>query len=334
MVIAKEIFDITIIGGGPVGLFTAFYASLHQTKVKIIESLELLGGQPAHLYPEKLIYDIPAYPQISGAELSDNLIKQLSRFDLPICLGEEAIGLNQIKVEDDETIFEISTTKATHYSKTIIVAVGNGAFTPRKLSLDNATQFEKGNLHYYVKNIQQFENKNVAICGGGDTAVDWALTLEPIAKQVHLIHRRPKFRALEHSVNLLKQSSVNILTPFSPQELIGKDDRIQQVILKESRSDHTISLDIDEFIVNYGFSSSLGSLNEWGLKDNRFSFVVNQYFETSIPGIYAIGDVADYPGKIKLIATGFGEGPTAVNNALNYIDPNRSAPHIHSTSLI
>ncbi|UUX34312.1 NAD(P)/FAD-dependent oxidoreductase [Fundicoccus culcitae] len=329
----QKIFDITIIGGGPVGLFAAFYAGLRQASVKIIDSLELLGGQPAHLYPEKLIYDIPAYPQITGQELTDNLIEQLERFDVTYCLGEEALQLENQSHSDEEANFVIQTDKGFHQTKTIIIAAGNGAFSPRKLSLANAEKYESKNLHYYVNQINQFSNRTVAICGGGDSAVDWALTLETVASKVYLIHRRPQFRALEHNVNLLKQSSVEILTPYSPHELIGDEDKIEQVVLKQNKTKEFLTLDIDEFIVNYGFTSSLGTLSQWGLESNRNQFVVNNFFETSTPGIYAIGDIADYPGKVNIIATGFGEAPSVINSALAFIDPSNIAPHIHSSSL-
>lgn len=328
-----HMYDITIIGGGPVGLFAAFYAGMRQAKVKIIDSLENLGGQPAHLYPEKLIYDIPAYPSLTGEALSKNLIEQLDRFDPTYCLGQEVLNVVRFEPEIDVPYFEIETTVSKHFSRSIIIAAGNGAFQPRKLNLDNATQFEGGNLHYYVNNLEKFRNRVVAICGGGDSAVDWALTLEPIAKKVFIIHRRHKFRALEHSVSLMKNSSIEVLTPFIPVELKGEGQLIDSVILNESRTDNIITLDIDDFIVNYGFSTSIGKIKTWGLETERNAIKVNQQLETNIPGVYAIGDIAEYLGKVKIIASGFGEAPQAVNNALLYIDPENVTPSIHSTSL-
>ncbi|MDO4432562.1 MAG: NAD(P)/FAD-dependent oxidoreductase [Aerococcaceae bacterium] len=328
-----DLYDITIIGGGPVGLYAAFYAELRQAKTKIIESLELLGGQPAHLYPEKPIFDIPAFPKITGAELTKALEQQLSRFETTICLGEEALSVAQHHDADDQPFFEIQTTKATHYSKTILIAAGNGAFRPRKLDLADAEQYEAGNLHYFVKDIQAFKDKTVAICGGGDSAVDWALTLEPLAKKVYLIHRRPQFRALEHSVSLLQQSSIEILTPYIPHQLIGENGRITQLVINESRTDNFVTLDIDDFIVNYGFTSSIGQIKQWGMESQRNTLLTNHQFETSIPGIFAIGDIAHYDGKVPIIATGFGEAPLAVNQALQFIDPTHKQQHIHSTSL-
>lgn len=329
----QDMYDITIIGGGPVGLFTAFYAGMRNARVKIIDSLENLGGQPSHLYPEKLIYDIPAFPSISGEQLGQNLTTQLERFNTTFCLGEEAVAIERFDPEIDVPYFTIETNKGIHYTRTIIVAAGNGAFQPRKLNLPNAEQFESGNLHYYVNNIERFRDRVVAICGGGDSAVDWALTLEPIAKKVYIIHRRNKFRALEHSVDLLNSSSIEVMTPFVPTELIGQDGHIQTVRVNESRTEHYTDLEVDDFIVNYGFSTSIGKIKSWGLETERNAIKVNQQLETNIPGVYAVGDIAEYPGKVKIIATGFGEAPQAVNNALLLIDPENVTPAIHSTSL-
>lgn len=329
----QDMYDITIIGGGPVGLFTAFYAGMRNARVKIIDSLENLGGQPSHLYPEKLIYDIPAFPSISGEQLGQNLTAQLERFNTTFCLGEEAVAIERFDPEIDVPYFTIETNKGIHYTRTIIVAAGNGAFQPRKLNLANAEQFEAGNLHYYVNNIERFRDRVVAICGGGDSAVDWALTLEPIAKKVYIIHRRNKFRALEHSVDLLNASSIEVMTPFVPTELIGNDHHIQTVRVNESRTEHYIDLAVDDFIVNYGFSTSIGKIKSWGLETERNAIKVNQQLETNVPGVYAVGDIAEYPGKVKIIATGFGEAPQAVNNALLLIDPENVTPAIHSTSL-
>lgn len=329
----ENMYDITIIGGGPVGLFAAFYAGMRQAKVKIIDSLENLGGQPAHLYAEKLIYDIPAFPAITGDLLSKNLIEQLNRFDTTFCLGEEALNIVRYEPEIDVPYFEIETNKGKHFTRSIIIAAGNGAFQPRKLNLDGASSYEAGNLHYYVNNLENFRHRIVAICGGGDSAVDWALMLEPIAKKVYIVHRRNKFRALEHSVNLLKNSSVEVLTPYVPVELQGDGHNIEKVTLNESRTDNFLELNIDDFIVNYGFSTSIGKIKTWGLVTERNAIKVNQQLETNIPGIYAIGDIADYTGKVKIIASGFGEAPQAVNNALLYIDPENLTPSVHSTSL-
>ena len=325
----KEVFDITIIGGGPVGMFAAFYGGMRNAKVKIIESLPQLGGQLSMLYPEKKIYDIAALPVVTGQELIDNLSEQIARFDPTICLEEEVIDV----IKNDDGLFTLTTAKNVHYSKAIIITAGNGAFQPRRLELDQADEYEGNTLHYYVNNIEQFKDRTVAICGGGDSAVDWALALEPIAKKVYLIHRRNKFRALEHSVSLLEQSAVEIITPYIPVAIKGHHPQIESVQLKEVRGESEKELEIDDFLINYGFTSSLGPMKKWGFDVKRNETPVNTKMETTVPGIYAAGDICTYDGKIKLIATGFGEAPTAINNAMSYINPDERVQPMHSTSL-
>ncbi|MGP6138538.1 NAD(P)/FAD-dependent oxidoreductase [Jeotgalibaca sp. A127] len=325
----KDIYDITIIGGGPAGMFTAFYAGLRQAKVKIIEALPQLGGQPGMLYTEKVIYDIPALPAITGGDLVKNLNEQLDRFETTVCCGEEAFELEK----DENGIFEIQTSKQKHYSKAVIISAGNGAFRPRKLEIDHSELYENTNLHYFVNNIESFRDKTVAICGGGDSAVDWALTLEPLAKKVFLIHRRPQFRAQEHSIHLLSKSSVEILTPYVPVTINGDGKLLSSVVLQEARKDNTIEIEVDDFLINYGFSSSIGAMKKWGFDVKGNSITINSKMETTIPGVYAVGDISSYDGKVKLIATGFGEAPTAVNNAMVYINPDTRVQPMHSTSL-
>ena len=325
----KEVFDITIIGGGPVGMFAAFYGGMRNAKVKIIERLPQLGGQLSMLYPEKKIYDIAALPVVTGQELIDNLSEQIARFDPTICLEEEVIDV----IKNDDGLFTLTTAKNVHYSKAIIITAGNGAFQPRRLELDQADEYEGNTLHYYVNNIEQFKDRTVAICGGGDSAVDWALALEPIAKKVYLIHRRNKFRALEHSVSLLEQSTVEMITPYIPVAIKGHHPQIESVQLKEVRGESEKELEIDNFLINYGFTSSIGPMKNWGFEVKRNEIPVNTKMETTVPGIYAAGDICTYEGKIKLIATGFGEAPTAINNAMSYINPDERVQPMHSTSL-
>lgn len=322
------IYDITIIGGGPVGLFTAFYGGMRQASVKIIESLPQLGGQLSALYPEKYIYDVAGFPKVRAQELINNLKQQMEQFSPTIAL-EQAV--EQVEKQADG-VFKLTTNSEIHYTKTIIITAGNGAFQPRKLELDTAVKYENKNLHYFVDDLNKFAGKRVALCGGGDSAVDWALMLEPIAESVSLIHRRDKFRAHEHSVELLKNSKVNVVTPFVPTDLIGEDN-IEQIVLEEVKGERKEVLDIDDLIVNYGFVSSLGSIKNWGLEIEKNSIRVNSKMETNIEGIYAAGDICTYEGKVKLIASGFGEAPTAVNNAKAYMDPKARVQPLHSTSL-
>ncbi|MGG0452233.1 NAD(P)/FAD-dependent oxidoreductase [Priestia megaterium] len=324
----KQVYDITIIGGGPTGLFTAFYGGMRQASVKIIESLPQLGGQLSALYPEKYIYDVAGFPKVRAQELVNNLKEQMDQFKPAVAL-EQAVE----KVEKQaDGVFRLTTNSEVHYSKTIIITAGNGAFKPRKIELENAEQFEQTNLHYFVDDMNKFKGRKVLVCGGGDSAVDWSLMLEPIAEKVTLTHRRGKFRAHEHSVENLHNSSVDIKTPYVPVEFVG-DDRITQVVLENTKGEEKTVVDVDDVIVNFGFVSSLGPIKEWDLDLEKNAIVVNSKQETNIPGIYAAGDVCTYDGKVKLIVAGFGEGPTAVNNAKAYIDPKARLQPMHSTSM-
>ncbi|KPJ22951.1 NAD(P)/FAD-dependent oxidoreductase [Streptococcus phocae] len=325
------VYDITIIGGGPVGLFAAFYAGLRGMSVNIIESLSELGGQPAILYPEKMIYDIPAYPAITGAELTRQLLQQLQRFEdrVTICLKEEVKSF-----EKTGTYFTIETNKASHQSKAVIVACGNGAFAPRTLGLDGEADFADNNLFYNVHQLEQFAGQNVVICGGGDSAVDWALALDGLAKSVTIVHRRDAFRAHEHSVELLEASQVRVLTPYVPLALEGENGIAKKLSIQKVKSDEVVELELDSLIVSFGFSTSNKNLKNWNLDYKRSSIEVSHLFQTSQEGVFAIGDAADYDGKVDLIATGFGEAPIAVNQVINYIYPDRDNRAVHSTSLI
>lgn len=325
----QEVHDLVVIGGGPAGLFTAFYAGMRQMSVKIIESLPQLGGQLAALYPEKYIYDVAGFPKVSAQELVDNLINQMNHFEPEICVGQ---SVENIEKQMDDT-FKITTNDDIHFAKTVIITAGNGAFTPRKLSLNGIEKYEGSNLHYFITDLNYFSGKSVVIFGGGDSAVDWSLMLEPIAEKVTIVHRRDKFRAHEHSVEQLRNSSVDMLTPYVPDKFIGKN-KVKQIILEEAKKNHRRLLDVDEVIVNYGFVSSLGPIKDWGLEIEKNSIVVDAKMETNIKGIYAVGDINTYEGKVKLIATGFGEAPVAISNAKMHIDPTARLQPMHSTSIM
>ncbi|MCK1984819.1 MULTISPECIES: NAD(P)/FAD-dependent oxidoreductase [Peribacillus] len=329
MEVNEKVYDITIIGGGPVGLFTAFYGGMRQASVKIIESLPQLGGQLSALYPEKYIYDIAGFPKVRAQELVNNLKEQMAKFEQDVVL-EQAV--QEVEKQADG-VFKLTTDKEIHYSKTIIITAGNGAFQPRRIEIDDAKKYESGNLHYFIDDLNHFAGKKVVVFGGGDSAVDWALMLEPIAEKVSIIHRRDKFRAHEHSVETLKNSKVEIKTPYIPSELIGTDGRIHTIVIKDTNGEDTETMEVDAVIVNYGFVSSLGPIKEWGLDIQKNSILVNSRMETNIPGIYAAGDIATYDGKVKLIASGFGEAPTAVNHAKQYIDPKAKVQPMHSSSM-
>jgi len=325
----QKVYDITIIGGGPTGLFTAFYGGMRQASVKIIESLPQLGGQLSTLYPEKYIYDVAGFPKIRAQELINNLKEQMAKFNPTIVL-EEAV--DQLERLEDGT-FKLTTSKGIHYTKAIIITAGNGAFQPRRLEVEDALKYEKSNLHYFVDDLNKFAGQKVVICGGGDSAVDWALMLENIAEKVYIVHRRDKFRAHEHSVENLQNSKVDIKVPYIPSAITGDDEKIHQIELEHANTGEKEIIDLDALIVNFGFISSLGPIKNWGLEIEKNSVVVNSKMETNIAGIYAAGDICTYEGKVKLIACGFGEAPVAVNNAKSYIDPKAKVQPLHSTSM-
>lgn len=323
-----EFTDLLIVGGGPAGMFAAFYGGMRKASVKLIESMPQLGGQVAALYPEKYIYDVAGFPKVTGQELINNLHEQLKLFEPDVRLEERVLQIEK----KEERHFVVTTDKGVHYARAIIITAGVGAFEPRRLDLPNAAHFEQTNLHYFVSDMNRVRGKKVLISGGGDSAVDWALMLEPIAEQVTLIHRRDKFRAHEHSVEKLMASRVQVITPTEIAELHG-DDRIERVTLAHVKTKETQEIVVDDVIVNFGFVSSLGPIAEWGLEIEGNAIVVDSRMESSIPGIFAAGDITTYPGKLDLIAVGFGEAPTAVNNAKVYIDPEAKLSPGHSSNL-
>ena len=248
----SNVVDVTIIGGGPVGLFTAFYGGMRQMSVKIIESLPQLGGQLSALYPEKYIYDVAGFPKVRAQELVNNLKEQMKAFKQEVCL-EQAVETIE---KQEDGIFKLTTNKEVHFSRTIIITAGNGAFQPRKLKISTEEKFEGKNLHYFVDNLNSFTEKDVVVFGGGDSAVDWALMLEPIANNVTIAHRREKFRAHEHSVENLTNSTVNVMTPYVPVELRGSEE-IEYVVLENVNNGQESIQKVDAVVVNYGFISSL-----------------------------------------------------------------------------
>lgn len=322
-----KIVDITIIGGGPAGLFASFYAGMREMSVKIIDSLPQLGGQLIELYPDKYIYDVGGFPKILAKDFVANLVTQAHYAKPEIILEETALS-----VERNDDHFILTTNKDVHLTRTILLTAGIGAFQPRKIGLKEEVQFEGKTLHYSIKDLSLFKDQNVVVCGGGDSAVDWALMLENLASSVTLVHRRERFTAHETSVNQLMASTVNVKTSFSVKEIQGEYGEMKGITLA-SRDGHEEQIATDHLIVNYGNISSLGPLKTWGLALERNSIQVNTKMETNIEGIYAAGDVTTFDGKVKLIATGLGEAPIAINHAKAYVDPKARLQPLHSTSV-
>ncbi|QSO53335.1 NAD(P)/FAD-dependent oxidoreductase [Alicyclobacillus curvatus] len=323
----NEVFDITIIGGGPTGLFAAFYCGMRDATCKIIDSLPELGGQLAELYPEKYIFDVGGFPKIRARDLVHQLKEQAFQYNPTVHLNERAQQLQR----RDDGIFELTTDKRVHYSRAILICGGIGMFTPRPLPAENADDYEGKGLYYFLDNLDNFRGHRVLVIGGGDTALDFALMLEGVASEVTLVHRRDGFRAHEESVKKLMESSVDVRT-FVELKAIHGNGKVEKVELVHNKTKEVTELEVDAIVSGLGFSASLGPINEWGLDIENNEIVVNTKMETNIPGVYAAGDVVTYPGKVKLIATGFGEAPTAVNNAKTFIDPKAKLSPGHSSS--
>lgn len=325
-----EIYDVTIVGGGPAGIFAGFYCGLHQLKAQLIEALPQLGGQPATLYPEKQIWDVAGLPGVTGSQLTQHLLDQLQVAPIDYQVNQEVTNVER---QADGT-FKVTTPQATTYSKAILIALGNGAFAPRKLVLDGAEQFGGNQLQYFVQPKATYAGQRVAILGGGDSAIDMALMLEPVAKSVTLIHRRDNFRAMEHAVQQLKASSVEILTPYLPQAIQAGADLELVLDLKKMKSTDSRELVVNKLLVNYGFTANNGALKQWKLplESERGRIKVDQQCQTSVDQVYAIGDCAIYEGRADLIATGFGEAVNSVNSIAKTLYPEKSMAK-HSSSM-
>lgn len=322
----EDLFDVTIIGAGPVGLFAAFYAGMRGMKTKLIDSLAELGGQLSALYPDKYIFDMAGFPRVLARDLVRDMAEQAAQFSPTICLEEKVTTL--VPVEGG---FELGTEPGRiHRTKTVIITAGVGAFAPKKLDKPEYARFEGRGLHYVIPNLEIFRGRRILVVGGGDSAVDWALHLEEIAKEVTLIHRRDNFRAHEDSVKKLHASGARVLLFHELKDIVGAD-RVGKAIVFENRSKEETTLEIDDVVVNFGFLANLGPIRTWGLTLEKISLVVNQQMETNIPGVMAAGDITTYPGKLKLIVTGVGEATMAVCTAKMRCDPKASYFPGHSS---
>jgi thioredoxin reductase (NADPH) len=331
-----EVFDVTIVGAGPTGLFGAFYAGMREMSCLLIDALPQAGGQITALYPEKKIFDTPGFPSIVGKELVDNLVEQARHWDTQFALGERAETLSRVPLpggEPDEECWIVGTNKTEHYSRVVIVAAGIGAFRPMKLPIDGVDEWEGKGLEYFVADIREFADKNVLIVGGGDSAVDWALAAEPIAKHVTLIHRRPGFRAHDTSVNKLNESNVDVKIHYELREIQG-DGHVERVVIFDNQTDEETTIDVDATVLALGFKADLGPIREWGLETIGRRYIrVNSKMETNLPNVYAAGDLAlqEDLDPLNLIVVGYGQVTVAVNYAYAAIKPGEKVFPGHSS---
>ncbi len=323
--------DILIIGAGPVGLFTVFEAGLLKLKCHLVDSLGQPGGQLIEIYPKKPIYDIPGYPTILAGELVDNLMEQIKPFKPGFTLGERAEKLEKI----GEKMFKLTTSRGTEICAPIIaIAGGLGCFEPRKPPIENIKNFEDKGVDYIIKDPEKYRGKKVLVAGGGDSALDWSIILADIADEVTLVHRRTSFRgaldSVEKVMNLANDKKINLITNAQAIGLNG-NGVLKEIIIEEDGKEK-YAQQADHFIPLFGLAPKLGPIGEWGLniKDNAIEVDTLDY-STNVPGIYAIGDINTYPGKLKLILCGFHEGTMMVQSAFKYIYPDQKLSFKYTT---
>lgn len=322
--------DVIIIGAGPVGLFAAFYTGMRDLTMRLVDALPEPGGQLTALYPEKYIYDVAGFPKVRAKELVKNQVEQLSPFSPVFTLGEQAV-----KLERTGEGWSLTTDKAKTYSAAaVIIAGGLGAFEPRKLTAPGVSDFEGKGLSYAVKSLESYRDKRVLILGGGDSAVDWTLMLKDVAKSVTLIHRRNSFRAHAATTNQMieaaEKGEISVLTPYELARIEGAG-KVQRAVVFNSATKEEKTLEVDEVLSMVGYLSKLGPIAQWGLDLDGDRIKVSPTMETNLPGVFACGDIAVYPGKLKLIATGYGEAAIAANHAAVVANPELKVEPGHSS---
>ena len=316
--------DILIIGAGPVGLFTVFEAGLLKLKCHLIDSLPQPGGQCSEIYPKKPIYDIPAHPFILAGDLTEQLMEQIKPFSPGFTLGERAEFIEK----DDEDQFIVTTTRGTkHRAPIIVIAAGLGCFEPRKPPVEGLIDFEDKGVEYIIKDPEFYRGKKVVISGGGDSALDWTVFLADVASEVTLVHRRPSFRGHPDSVQkVMDLADAGKITLLTNAEVVGVagDDFLSSVEVKH-KSDGLSNIEVDHWVPLFGLSPKLGPLGEWNLDISKNAIEVDTFdYSTNIPGVYAVGDINTYPGKLKLILCGFHEATLMVQSAYKRIYPDKN----------
>ena len=329
-----DVKDVTIIGGGPVGLFAAFYAGLRGVSCRIVDALPQLGGQLMALYPEKYIFDVGGLPKILAKDLAKNMIEQGMQFGPEVVLGAEVQ-----RMEPEDGHIRLVTPKGDYLTRTVVITAGKGALNPRVLECpgwDDHTG-DGGGVHTHVRQPEDFRGKRVLLVGGGDSAVDWVLGLKGVASEVTLIHRRPEFRAHKASVEQMRAAAeageVAVMTPYEVREIRGEGGCVAKAVIYHNETNEDVEMEVDAVVALLGFKPDLGPIGNWGLELEKSTIKVSQLMETNVPGVYGAGDVVHYPGKLELIATGYGEAAIAVNNAVHYLNPKARVNPGHSTNL-
>ena len=331
-----EIRDITVIGAGPVGMSTAFWAGMREATSRVIDSLPELGGQLTTLYPEKWIFDVPGHPKVLARDLVDLLREQaIEQFDVPVHLNTTAASISW-EGEGEDRVVVLHTDQGELRSRTVIVSGGHGAFEPKKLPGFDMTPWEGRGAHYIVGEKSVFEGKKVMIVGGGDSACDWAINLLDTASEIRLVHRREGFRAHELTVGQVLEAAdrgdVMVHVPFQIKEVYG-DGSVERVVLFNSEDDgHELEVEVDAILLQLGFKTALGPLKDWGFEVVKGAIVVDQVMHTALERVWACGDITTFDGKLKLIATGFAESAIAVAQAVHEIRPDTNIQPKYSTN--
>lgn len=315
MVLQSEMYDVTVVGAGPVGLYAAYYAGLRDCRTKLIEMYPQVGGRLISMYPEKEIFDVAGHPKIVAADLVRLLSEQAMQYPPTIVLSERVTGLRVL----GERIIELATDNGVHYSQTAIIAAGCGAFVPRKLDIPHLIDLEGHGIYYYLKSFDPLRGKKVLIVGGGNSAVDWALSLQGIASEITLAHRMYRFQAHEAMVDRLLASGVRVKFPYFTLKSVLGDDHVTGAVIWNERSGKEEEIAVDAIVLSIGMLTNLEPFRRWGLNIIGSGIAVAPDMSTNLPGVYAAGDIVTYPGKILLITAGSGEAATAVNSAKEYI---------------
>lgn len=323
----EEIYDLTFIGAGPVALYGMYYSGLRRNRSKVIDMLGEIGGGLMALYPEKYIYDVAGFPKVLAKDLIKLLREQADQYDHTYCLEEKVVGLERTR----DGLIKLTTPRKEHFSKTVVICAGMGAYIPKRMDIPNVKELEGAGVFYSVRRINDFREKNVLIVGGGDSAFDYAMMLEPVARSIVHIHRNDFFSAHEDSVKKVMNSSVRMKYPFWEVKQIEGDDWVRKVTIVQTQTGEQEQLQVDAVIFNIGFITNLGPIADWGLEIDKNAIKVDNRMRTNIEGVYAAGDIVNYDGKLKLISTGCGEIAIAVNNAKHYINPRAKVSPGHST---